>query len=228
MTQVTSRFNVLIIDDHPLITAAYKSAFALLEKEEDFFFDIVVSHNSDDANKTINQIIDKKESLDIVFLDISLPPSQDGKILSGEDLGNIIKKSFADVKIIVSTSHNDNHRIHSILKNLNPEGLLIKNDINPQELLRSIKEVILEPPYYSKMVLKMLRKEISNDFVLDEIDRKILYEISIGTLLKNMPESIPLSVAAIKKRKNQLKEIFGITKPDDKELILIAKEKGFI
>ena len=66
--------------------------------------------------------------MDIVFLDIKLPPSKDGKILSGEDLGIKINQLLPDTKIIISTTFNDNYRIHNILENINPDGFLIKND----------------------------------------------------------------------------------------------------
>ena len=222
-------YSVLIIDDHPLITEAYKSAFQYVSKQDDSYsFTIDVAHNCDDAIKTIESFLKSENDLDIVFLDISLPPSEDGEILSGEDLGLKINETMPEIKIIVSTTFNDNYRIHSIFKNINPDGFLIKNDITPQELVTAIKEVINEPPYYSKTVVKLLRKKLSSEFLLDNIDRKILYELSIGTKTKDLPNLVPLSTPGIDKRKRHLKQIFNIQSSDDRELILIAKEKGFI
>lgn len=222
-------YEVLIIDDHPLISEAYKSAFLYLSKQDkSYSFSIDIAHNCDDAIKAIDAYAKSENDLDIVFLDISLPPSTDGKILSGEDLGLKINELMPETKIIVSTTFNDNYRIHSIFKNINPDGFLIKNDITPQELVTAIKEVVNEPPYYSKTVVKLLRKQISNEFLLDDIDRKILYEISIGTKNKDLPSAVPLSTPAIDKRKRHLKQIFNIQSSDDRELILVAKEKGFI
>tara|TARA_R110002073_G_scaffold336490_1_gene533987 strand:+ start:10267 stop:10953 length:687 start_codon:yes stop_codon:yes gene_type:complete len=226
---INKNYSVLIIDDHPLITEAYKSAFQFVSKQDDSYsFAIDVAHNCDDAIKAIEVYLKSENNLDIVFLDISLPPSEDGKILSGEDLGLKINESMPETKIIVSTTFNDNYRIHSIFKNINPDGFLIKNDITPQELVTAIKEVINEPPYYSKTVVKLLRKQLSSEFVLDNIDRKILYELSIGTKTKDLPNVVPLSTPGIDKRKRHLKQIFNIQSFDDRELILVAKEKGFI
>ena len=129
-------YTVLIIDDHPLITNAYKSAFNYVTKQNPTInFNIDVAHNCDTANDKINYFSVNKKELDIVFLDLSLPPSKDGEILSGEDLGLIINKLFLATKIIVATTFNDNYRIHSIIKNLNPDGFLTKNDITPKELV---------------------------------------------------------------------------------------------
>ena len=224
-----TEYNALIIDDHPLISEAYKSALLFVEKtDKTISFHIDVAHDCDTANDFIKSYTDKKDiKLDLVFLDISLPPSKDGKILSGEDLGLIINNKIPATKVIVSTTFNDNFRIHSILKNLNPDGFLIKNDIVPKELITAIKEVLDEPPYYSKSVMKLIRKQFTSDLILDDVDRRILYEISIGTKMKDI-KNIPLSIHGIEKRKKILKKILDVQNSDDKSLILVAKEKGFI
>lgn len=222
-------YSVLIIDDHPLISEAYKAAFKHFAAEnENIQFSIDNAQNCDTAYEIIKDFSKSNKNLDIVFLDIKLPPSKDGKLLSGEDLGLKITKMLPDTKIIVSTTFNDNYRVHSIFKSLNPDGFLIKNDITPKELIDTIRTIINDPPYYSKSVIKLLRNEVSNDFLLDNIDRKLLYELSIGTRMKDLPAILPLSIAGIEKRKRHLKQIFNIKSVEDKELLIIAKEKGFI
>ena len=143
-------------------------------------------------------------------------------------MGLLIRKTLPNPRIIVSTTFNDNFRVHSILKNINPEGLLIKNDITPSELLETIRIIIEAPPYYSKTVIKLLRDQVVNEFILDQYDRKILYELSIGTRMKDLPELLPLSMAGIEKRKRKLKQMFNVNKLDDRHLIICAREKGFI
>ena len=222
-------YTVLIIDDHPLITSAYKSAFNYVEKQNDALsFNIDEAHDCDSAFKKITSLSSNSKNLDIVFLDISLPPSKDGQILSGEDLGLKINELMPSTKIIVSTTFNDNYRIHSLFKNLNPDGFLVKNDINPKELVAAINTIITDPPYYSKTVIKLLRNEVASDFIVDAIDRKLLYELSIGTMMKDLPELLQLSLPALEKRKRHLKQIFDAVSPYDKELLQKAKEKGFI
>jgi len=222
-------YSVLIIDDHPLIVSAYETAFNYYrEQNESVLFNIQTAQDCDSGLELINEFYKNGKHLDIVFLDIRLPTSKDGKMLSGEDLGLKIKKLLPDTKIIVSTTFNNNYRIHSIFKSLNPDGFLIKNDITPKELIESIHTVLSDSPYYSKTVVKLLRQQVANDFLLDSIDRKILYELSIGTRMKDLPDILPLSIAGIEKRKRQLKQIFNIKSPDDKELLHVAKEQGFI
>lgn len=220
-------FKTLIVDDHPLIGNAYKQA---LEK-------VLFSHGKElrvDFIDTIEEAIKRIENdsyfgnIDLVFLDIRLPKGKQDKVLSGEDLGMMIKKKYPQLKVIIATTFNDNYRIHSILKNVDPEGFLVKNDLTPDELILAIENILKAPPYYSKTVLKMLRKQLSSNVLLDGTDRRLLYELSIGTKMKDLPEILPLSKAGIERRKRNLKLIFDVENGSDRELIYQAKERGFI
>jgi DNA-binding NarL/FixJ family response regulator len=220
--------NVLIVDDHPIIGSAYESALeSFVTQNATYNFKITSIYNLDEAQVLVENstFID---SLDLVFLDMRLPASSDGKLVSGEDLGKLIKIRNSEVRIIVSTTFNDNYRLHNILQSLDPEGFLVKNDINPKELLRAIENVLSGSPYYSKTVLNLLRKQVGSDIYLDELDRKMLYELSIGAKLKDLSSLLPLSVAGIEKRRRNLKKMFGISGGEDRELIKIAREKGFL
>jgi len=221
--------SVLIIDDHPLICDAYVNALHFIEKENsEISFKITLTHNCDDAIAKIKESARRVLKYELIFLDIKLPPSKDKKILSGEDLGLEIKKLLPDSKIIVSTTYNDNYRIYSLMKNLNPDGLLIKNDITTSELVNAINLVLTSPPYYSSSVSQTIRNEMLNDLLLDKIDRRLLYELSIGTKTKDLPITLPLSIAGVEKRKRNLKNVFDVSGLEDKDLINKAKEKGFI
>jgi len=225
----TKIYTVLIIDDHPLISNAYKTAFNKINKKDaSISFKIDIAHDCDSASEKIRAFSTKNKKLDIVFIEIKLPPSTDGTLLSGEDLGLLINKLLPNTKIIVATTFKDNYRVLSIFKSLNPDGFLIKKDITPKELVTTINTIITDSPYYSKTVTKLLRNEVSNDFLLDAIDRKLLYELSIGTMMKDLPEILLLSLPAIEKRKRRMKQVFDAESPYDKELLLKAKEKGFI
>jgi DNA-binding NarL/FixJ family response regulator len=221
--------SVLIIDDHPLICDAYINALNLVEKgNSNLVFKVSLAHNCDDAFAKIKESSNRILKYQLIFLDIKLPPSSDRRILSGEDLGLKINELLPEAKIIISTTHNDNYRIYSLLKSLNPDGLLIKNDITSNELVNAITLVLENPPYYSSSVSQTIRNEMLNDLLLDKIDRRLLYELSIGTKTKDLPEILPLSIAGVEKRKRNLKSIFNVSNLDDKDLIAIAREKGFI
>jgi DNA-binding NarL/FixJ family response regulator len=223
------KYFVLIIDDHPLITEAYETALKYYNRHNpNIEFLINTAHDCDSGRRLIKKALKSDKHNYIVFLDINLPKSKDGKILSGEDLGLLAKELLPNLRIVVSTTLNNNYRVHSILKSINPQGFLIKNDITPLELLHTIQTILKDPPYYSKTVIKLLRDQVVNDFILDHYDRKILHELSIGTRMKDLPSVLPLSNAGIEKRKRNLKRMFNVKKLDDRELLITAKEKGFI
>ncbi|WP_346881809.1 DNA-binding response regulator [uncultured Algibacter sp.] len=221
-----STYNVLIIEDHPLIIDVYISSLERIKAENnEFDFNIDIANDCDTAYLKIQEDV-KKQSINIVFLDIKLPPSADGEITSGEDLGKKIRVLLSDVKIVIATTYNDNYRINNIFKNVNPDGFLIKNDLDPKELILAMNNIVNNIPYYSKTVIEFMRRQTSNELLLDTIDRKILHELSQGSKLSELAEILPLSISALERRKRILKEMFLVD--NDKDLFRIAEEKGFI
>lgn len=219
---------VLIIDDHPLICDAYTSALQQVMKEnEDISIKIEAAGSCDAAREKIKNSW-SEGGWDLVFLDIRLPASKDRRILSGEDLGEMIRKNHPTAKIIVATTFNDNFRIQNIFKSLNPEGFLIKNDLDPKELVNAVVTIMQGGVHYSHTVSNLLRKQLFTDINIDKIDRQMLYELSLGTKMKDLPKIVPLSIAGIEKRKRILKQIFDVEDQGDKALILKARELGFI
>ncbi|WMI68162.1 response regulator [Mangrovimonas sp. YM274] len=223
-----NQLNILIVDDHPLIANAYKMAFEKVEKRSsNYTFNIDYAKDIDTAYQKISDSL-KSIKFDLVLLDINLPSSLDRKLISGEDLGIEIKDLDPTTKIIVSTMYNNNFRIQNIIKSINPEGFLIKSDVDPKTLVVAIETVLSGSPYYDKTVLKLFRSQISSDVFVDSLDRQILYELSKGTKMVELPKLIPLSTSAIEYRKRRLKEVFNVEDRDDRVLIKEARDKGFI
>ena len=219
--------NVLIIDDHPQISQSFIMALNKIESESDKYEFIIKEATSlDIAHNLIIEVTNI--TFDLIFLDIKLPPSKDGKYLSGEDLGITIREHSSDSKIIVATTYNDNFRINNILKSINPEGLLIKNDLQSRVLINAIEDVLDNIPTYSKTVKSFLQKLVSSDITLDQLDRQIIYHLSVGGRTVELPSILPMSIAGVERRKRHIKEAFGISGQDDRALVKIAREKGFI
>lgn len=219
---------VLIIDDHPLICDSYRKALQQVMKEnQDIQIQIESAENCDSAKEKIMNSW-TNDSWDLVFLDIRLPASKDRRILSGEDLGEMIRENHPLAKIIVATTFNDNYRIQNIFKSLNPEGFLIKNDLDPKELVSAIIKIMQGGVHYSQTVSNLMRIKMHRNINIDKKDRQILFELSLGTKMKDLPNIVPLSIAGIEKRKRILKEIFDVEDQGDKALILKARELGFI
>jgi len=225
---MSKKLKILIIEDHPLIREAYKSACLQVSKQDDNFeFKIDSADTSDDALKKINEA-SKNGGVDIIFLDIRLPPSIENLIFTGEDLGLHIRERLPDAKIIISTTFNDNYRIHSIITNINPEGFLIKSDLTASELSSAFQRILNRDVFYSGTVNSILNKTIPHRLDVDSINHEILYLLSKGTKTKDIAKHLELSLSTVEKRKKTLKILFRVEDGNDQALVEEAKNKGFI
>jgi len=222
------QLKILIVDDHPMIVEAYSNILASANfKEYDLTID--TANDCDSAVKKIEASA-KGEHYHVIFFDIKLPPSFDGKMISGEDLAVFAKAKLPQTKIAVLTMFDESHRIHNILNTVNPDGLLIKNDVTSSEFMTAFDVILNRPPYYSTTVAKYFRTQSMNfqDSLLDHVNRKIVFHLSKGVKTKNLTNYINLSLSAIEKRKTQIKGLLGLGKVSDEELIKEAKNRGFI
>jgi len=83
---------LLIVDDHPVIIEAYRNVLATSDFIDKYTFTIDTAINCDTAIRKINYSANSAH-YDVLFLDIQLPPSSDGKKISGEDLAVYAKKT---------------------------------------------------------------------------------------------------------------------------------------
>lgn len=221
-------FNILFVEDHPLILDGYTKALKVLKKRnENWHFEYQTANSCDSAMEIIAKSGKQKE-WDLVFIDLKIPPSASGKIISGEDIGMEIRKSNPSTKIVIATTFDSPYRIQTIFKSINPEGFLIKNESTAKIMVKAITDLIEGKLYYSSGVIRVLRKNFANDFIVDDLDRKLLYELSIGTSTSSLSKILPMSKATVDRRKKNLKELFDVTGDDDRELLERARELGFI
>jgi DNA-binding NarL/FixJ family response regulator len=221
------KINILIVDDHPLIIEGYKNTLNN-RATDDYDIEIDTAANCEEAVHKINQANSFKIPYDVFFIDINLPASKDGQYTSGEDIARLAQTTFAFAKIVILTMHNEVQRINNILRNVDPDGFLIKNDVTAAEFVHAFHTVLVKPPYYSHSVSQHLRKRIRNDFALDDKNLKILTYLSKGVQTKNITNLVGLSLSAVAKRKTQIKELFGIPNAEDQELLAEARKRGFL
>lgn len=222
-----SIIRILAVDDHEMTTLGYK--FIL----EDTDFEEYRVHM--DTAKTFEEAKAKLESsvksfkYDILLLDIQLAQSNGGgPAKSGEDLGILARDISPESKIVFMSSFSDNYRINSIMKSVDPDGYMVKTEIDQKSLQAMVRTVLNNPPYYTQKALAAIRKKMANDINLDENDKKILYHLSIGTKTKDMVNHISLSLPSIENRKRHLKALFGVEKQNDQALITESRNRGFI
>lgn len=218
--------NILMVDDHPIIIEGYQNVL-MATKDNDQTLLIDTANNCDTAQLMIHRA-SKATPYDVCFFDISLPASQDGKYASGEDLALLTKQLLPDAKIIILTMFNESFRIHNIIKEINPDGFLIKSDLTSMELADAFQQILKYPPYYSSTVANYVKKTITSEIYVDDVNRKILHLLSQGIKTKSLSDYIPLSTSALEKRKKQLKLLFSVLDGKDETLLQEAREKGFL
>lgn len=221
----STKNNILIVDDHPFIIEGYKNAITRYNPDEFEFF----IKQAKDCESAYHIITDPNvEAFDIAFLDISMPPYEEKSIYSGEDLARLISEFMPSCKIILLTMYTELLKIKTIIKTINPNGLVIKNDLTFDELLFAFDKVIKNEIYYSQSVLKMLAQSEEDSIEVDQFDKEILFHISKGTKLSDIPHYIPISLGAIERRKLKLKELMKIEEGSDIDLVREAKNKGLL
>ena len=176
--------NILMVDDHPIIIEGYQNVL-MATKEDDQTLLIDTANNCDTAAIMINRA-SKNTHYDVCFFDISLPASEDGRYTSGEDLALLAKKSMPNAKIIILTMFNESFRIHNIIKEIDPDGFLIKSDLTSMELADAFQHILKSPPYYSSTVNNYVKKTFTSEIYVDDINRKILHLLSQGIKTKSL------------------------------------------
>lgn len=217
---------ILMVDDHPIIIEGYINVLKAT-KPDDLELSIDTANNCDMAEIMITKSADDRH-YDMCFFDISLPPSTNGKYTSGEDLAKLAQKLLPDTKVIILTMFNESYRIHNIIREINPDGFLIKSDLTSLELADAFQHILKSPPYYTSTVHNYVKQTLTSEIYVDDINRKILYLLSQGIKTRSLLEHIPLSMSAIEKRKKQLKLLFSVEDGKDETLLQMAKEKGFL
>lgn len=215
-----------MVDDHPIIIEGYQNIL-MDTKKEDQILRIDTANDCDTADELLRRAANEKP-YDICFFDISLPGSSDGRLASGEDLAKLTRRIMPKAKVVILTMFNESFRVHNIIKQINPEGFLIKGDMTSSELAEAFQHILSSPPYYSSTVSNFLKKSVFSDIYVDEINRKILHLLSQGVRTKTLREHINLSMSAIEKRKKQLKLLFSVNDGKDETLIAKARNKGFV
>lgn len=221
-----SQKNILIVDDHPMNVDSYVALLQNLDANKKATF--YSKYNCREAYIFLQNTKNQNESIHFAFIDVNLPPYEEVKIRSGQDLAVLIRSLFPECKIIIISMHKEPLWVNQIIKSVKPEGFIAKSDINYKSFPEVFKAIERNEGYYSKSISDAHRVMIQKNINWDEHDSKILQLISQGIKTNNLPDYIPLSLSAIEKRKANLKKQLLFYGGSDNQLIEMAKKLGFI
>jgi DNA-binding NarL/FixJ family response regulator len=216
---------ILIVDDHPIVIESYISI--ITSSLHPFNAKFEKATTCEDAYNLIEDFAVKKKAIDFVILDLSLPPCEIKKILSGLDLGILLKSKFPKCKIIIITHHTDKFLLNKVFKELTPHGFLNKADIDTTTLTKIFDSIFSGETFLSEIINKSIVSFNKNRINLDEINLQIIDLIEKGVKTKDMINYIDLTLSAIEKRKAKMKFLFANKKINDKELVERIKTLNF-
>jgi two-component system response regulator NreC len=215
---------ILIVDDHPTMIEGYKSILSSkYNLQQDL--QIFTAYNCASAFREIKT---KNQVFDLAIIDMILPPDEKEKIYSGEDLALLIQKVQPACKIIVSTSHTEGFVLYQLIKKINPQGVLVKSDYTSDEFILALNQVMQGGIYHSVTARQSIKEVQMQSQYLDSFNRKIISLLAKGVKTKSLPQHLNISISAIDKRKALIKEIFGILKGNDEDIIREAKKRGLV
>lgn len=221
-----SPYQILIVEDIPLICQYYESVFNQLSNEK-ISFSIDTVNTLESAKSKIDLSISNNR-YEIVLLDLRLRDVKKKVTKDGEELGSLIRLRQPRTTILVITSYDNHFRFHTVFQNISPEGFIIKQELNDDELKKAIINLLADRNYYSTSVSKYLNAFASKKRRLDDIDRQILNLLSDCLTTKEISERLPLSLSGIEKRKRSLSKFFDLDDARTVSLVKAAKENGFL
>ncbi|MGC4040756.1 MAG: response regulator [Flavobacterium sp.] len=214
---------ILMVDDHQTILEGYKAILSF--NTQGYILDTTTANSCEAAYEAITNA---NLPFEIAFLDLTLPPSPEKKLFSGEDLIPLVRKYHPEAKVMVLTSHSESIALFKVWNEHKPDGLLVKSDFQSHDLILAFETIARGDTYYSSTIVKHQKKWEEKSKVLDSYNRQILLLLSQGIKTKNLPDLLHLSKSAIDKRKAIIKQIFGIDKGTDEDILKEARKQGLI
>ena len=221
---------ILIIEDEPFLSDAYKLVFKSISEEySGYNFKLKLAHTFEEGKGILLQHRDKDIFGTLtVLIDLRLKSIHHSYKKSGEELAREVRRLYFNAKIIIITSSTQKYRFYTIFKNVDPEGFLIKSEIDFEIVKKAIVNVLEGHSFFTKSISDFLRKSASMALPIDEFDRKLLYLLSQGLNIKELSNELNLSVSGIEWRQRKLSKLFNLENVRINTLLQRANELGLI
>ena len=216
---------ILIADDHQYMINSLKTIvnYAFEEVETIAFTE---AQNCKSAILKINDFSEIEESFDLAILDFSMPADTEKNILNGGDVCLFLREKMPSCKTLIFTAHLEDLILLEIDQKIKPDALIIKSDINPDELISICRDIINGKKYSSPSVLEKKDKMWDEAIFTKESNRKIVDLISKGYKTKEIASELVLSEIAVQKRLAKIKKGLNIT--DDSSILREVKRRGYV
>ncbi|MGM0166140.1 two-component system, NarL family, response regulator NreC [Enterococcus sp. AZ135] len=186
---------ILIADDHMMI----RNALAFLVNAQP---DMDVVADAADGHEAF--MIIENSAIDIVLMDISMPPGENGLLTTKR-----MKETFPQVKVIILTMYDDRSYVREAVE-AQADGFILKT-ANDETLTKAIRKVHAGERYYdgySEQELSeiTLEKEDPLYASLSKREKEILPLIALGYNNKQIAERLFISVKTVEVHKANVRK----------------------
>jgi len=199
--------NVILIDDHNI----FGEGIAKLISGDGRFNFINFFTNTDEAAIAL-----EKEFVDVVLLDISVPPT------NGIDFCKFLKKKYPVLKVLFFSMHFDESIINRALK-AGGDGYMTKDSTSLQ-LFQAIETIYNGQKYFSPLIEDILLKrhivpEIKDIPILSPREKEILEDIVRGLTSQQIADKLSISIKTVEFHRSNL-----LMKFDSKNIAELTSE----
>lgn len=203
--------NILIVDDHPIVTEGLRKLFYETDKK----YNCAVAGTVEECINALKAFIP-----DIILLDINLP---DG---SGIDLCKTLKQQYSSIKILAISSFSQRSLISRMMEN-GAMGYILKNS-SEEEILQAVEEILSGKQHLGYEVNEILKQNEKSTGVpvLSRRETEVLQYIAEGYTNQEIADKMFISSLTVDShRKNML---LKLNARNTASLIKIAIHLGYI
>ena len=130
------KINILLVDDNEVIRIFFKDIFWLHGLKEQFHLEIAAG-----VDEALAILHDPAKKIDVVFLDLVMPITKDGKEITTSEAGMSVLRTvksdptMSHIKVVVFSGYTDKKDIEEAKKN-GADMYLAKEEHLPQDLIR--------------------------------------------------------------------------------------------
>jgi len=206
---------IAIVDDHQIV----RSGFREMLSDELGFHIVFEAASGESATELV-----RENPCDVMLLDLSLP----GK--SGVDVLRYMRQRYPDMHVLVLSSFPEERYALVMMRN-GADGYLCK-DCDREDLIKAIRTVAKGRRYVSFRTAELLAEEMTSGKSgsphesLSERELQVFLRLAQGELVKDIAESLHLSVKTVSTYRTRTLEKLGVS--SNAELASYAIRHGLI